>query len=836
MTNSRYPRQGHPLVPFMLRDLYPETLADLDETAWQQFSPEECQGFAERVIEHARASLAAIREQAGAKFLPAPPLGLELDDLDVEVRTYRCLEHLGLNRCLQNLQSFTVNDLLAVKNFGAKSLIDLLTSLEFEQLQSSRGMTRCPGATRVVTPDDSLLSKDDIQIIRECCASGERLPVKLRKRRLPNLPGGFELTRLDLKNRTFNCLEKAGYVVDPQRLGSESLASLLALPAFGRDSLLDLLTSLEPYFIFSEEEDQDRRARADEELIAAAMQLEQTPYVESVKSNDLRFGQLVRVIIADAQNAQVAAERILTGSFVPADPVATTLQIRQLIQGIKTSLGLKLEDELLSLIRRARSERNSEIFIRRFGLGGEPISTLQELADEYGMTRERVRQICDKVSRLVEGKRPFAPVLDQALKLVACLVPAVATDVEEKLIVEGITNKDFRLESLQSAAALLGREVTFSITEVGAQRAVTAVDAAYSAKKVLSIAQRTIRHWGVATIEDVVARASERTSLPPAVVRSIVTGQTDFRWLDEANGWFWLRSISDNRLLNQVRKVLSVGELVDIAELRAGVCRHHRMEGIAPPQHVLVRLCRQVPWCRVEESAVRAEPPLDWRETLGDTEQLLTEILKANGQVMSRERLEAESLERGTNRTTFYAYLNYSPIITRYTRGVYGLRGARVPKDTLDSLIQATPRGRVLKHYGWVSDSQPWVGYELSESVVTRGACNVPAELSEVLQGEFRLSASDGAPIGTLSFNGSQGWGLKAFFKRKGGEPGDYLALLFDLQARTVIARLGDENVVEELQASDDGPLGEHSAPDDHADEHDASMEGFLQRMGWGGG
>lgn len=831
MTNSRYPRQGHPLVPFMLREIFPENLADLDETAWQRFSVEECRSFAERVIAHARASLSVIREKVGARLLPAPPVGLELGDLELEVRTYRCLEGLGLVRNFQNVQSFTINDLMAVKNFGAKSLIDILTSLEYELLQSSLGVVRESEVAQADYSEANLLSKEEIQTIRECFASGERLPLRLRKRRIPNLPEGLELTRLDLKNRTYNCLEKADFIKSPQRLSEESIVSLMALPAFGRDSLLDLLTALEPYFIFSKE-DKERHVKAEEELVAVARQLEQTPYVELIKSNDLRFGQFIRAIGANAQNAQMIAESILAGTYVPADPVATTLQIRQLIEGIKASLRLKLEDELVSLIVRPRSERNLEIFIRRFGLHGEPISTLQELADQFGMTRERVRQICDTLERTVEGKQPFAPMLDQALKLVGRELPGIASEIEEKLIAEGITKKTFQLESLQSAAALLGREVSFSIAEVGAQRAVTAVEASHSAKKVLSIVRRTIRHWGVATMEDVIAQTSERTSFSPDVVKGIITGQTDFRWLDEANGWFWLRSISDNRLLNQIKKVLSVGERVDIAELRAGVCRHHRMEGIAPPQHVLVKLCRQVPWGRVEENTVRAEPPFDWRQTLADTEQILTEILKAHGPVMSRERLEVESLARGINRTTFYAYLNYSPIITKYTRGIYGLRGVRVPLGVLDSLIRATPRGKVLRNYGWMGDSQLWVGYELSESVIGRGACNVPAELSDFLQGEFRLCASDGTHIGTLSFNGSQGWGLKAFFNRKGGEPGDYLALLFDLPAHTVIARLGDENVVAELQLSDE-ILRDESGTVKDSNEEDASLEGFLQRMGW---
>jgi hypothetical protein len=96
-----------------------------------------------------------------------------------------------------------------------------------------------------------------------------------------------------------------------------------------------------------------------------------------------------------------------------------------------------------------------------------------------------------------------------------------------------------------------------------------------------------------------------------------------------------------------------VADEIDIGELRAGVRRHHRMEGIAPPQRVLLELCRQLNWCHVEDRAVRASAPLDWRAILSETEQIMADILKASGPAMQRERFEEECLARGLNRTTF---------------------------------------------------------------------------------------------------------------------------------------------------------------------------------------
>jgi hypothetical protein len=41
---------------------------------------------------------------------------------------------------------------------------------------------------------------------------------------------------------------------------------------------------------------------------------------------------------------------------------------------------------------------------------------------------------------------------------------------------------------------------------------------------------------------------------------------------------------------NQVEKILSACKRIHVCELRAGVSRHHRREGFAPPQRVLLQL------------------------------------------------------------------------------------------------------------------------------------------------------------------------------------------------------------------------------------------------------
>src|SRR5262249_770130 len=123
-------------------------------------------------------------------------------------------------------------------------------------------------------------------------------------------------------------------------------------------------------------------------------------------------------------------------------------------------------------------------------------------------------------------------------------------------------------------------------------------------------AERTCSRWTVMSVVDLEARCrSQGTALDQEVLRHIVETIANFGCLDATHTWFWIRS-ARSRLLNQVQKILAVSPRISLAELRAGVARHHRMDGFAPPRHVLAALCCEVGGCRVVGDQVAADPGL----------------------------------------------------------------------------------------------------------------------------------------------------------------------------------------------------------------------------------
>jgi hypothetical protein len=467
-----------------------------------------------------------------------------------------------------------------------------------------------------------------------------------------------------------------------------------------------------------------------------------------------------------------------------------------------------LEEELVSLLPATTSDRNREIVKRRYGWDGDGGQSLQDVADEHGITRERVRQICERTARWHTA--PQAPVLDRALEFVARRAPASANFLEAELVDQGITSSRFALEGLSDTAKALGRALPFVLSTVGGQRFAVPITSVEAPDVVRQRARLTVSRWGAVTIEEVVARSAEvlTCAISQDFVREVLTNDPNFQWLDEGSGWFWVSDVPRNRLLNQIRKVLSVAERIDVTDLRRAVGRSHRMKGVTPPRRVLLELCKRLPGYRVEGSTVIADPPLDWGEVLGDTDEAFALALKEEGPVMQRMRLEELCLGLGMNRHTFWVYLEYSPIVTRLARGVYSLVGAEVPPGVVESLTPRVNRaGRVLLDHGWTSDGKVWLSYRVNEGMIGSGVVSVPAGMRKFVSGEFRLVGEDGDQEGTFVARNASAWGLGPLIRRRGAEAGDYLLVLLDLKAGLATCQIGEETLLDSVATTQDADV-----------------------------
>ena len=334
---------------------------------------------------------------------------------------------------------------------------------------------------------------------------------------------------------------------------------------------------------------------------------------------------------------------------------------------------LTLERELRDLLG---TGRNARIAARYYGFDGRGGGSLQTVGNEIGLTRERVRQIVIGASEPLNTGRPVSPTLDRTIAFVIDHMPAAAGEIEAELRSQRLTSGLFRLEGVLKAAELLGRRPPFSITEVKGERLVHARDIP-SVDAIVRVARRLISLWGMATISNVVAKMRK---VEPAcdgnLVVSALACLRGFRWLDQSADWFWLSDSPNNRVLNRMRKILSVANPINISELRAGVGRDYRMKGFLPPKGVLLEFCRQASGLRVNDEAVKAEPAVNSDDALSQVEKDIARILSEHGGTMAASEFRSACLGRGVIRTTFYHCMEYSPIISKRAGGLYSLIGS----------------------------------------------------------------------------------------------------------------------------------------------------------------
>ena len=148
---SRYPRPGDRIAPTTLRqvllDPVPRHLAvgtavsgrklcDLDATVWEALDPLTIARLAEIIVERVAAGCA--RKVLHQRHFPRPPEGMKLVDLRLEHRTHLCLAREGFEEHPEVLGDHTIGEILAIRAFGPRCLVDLLSSLETVLAKHSR--------------------------------------------------------------------------------------------------------------------------------------------------------------------------------------------------------------------------------------------------------------------------------------------------------------------------------------------------------------------------------------------------------------------------------------------------------------------------------------------------------------------------------------------------------------------------------------------------------------------------------------------------------------------------------------------------------------------------
>lgn len=407
-------------------------------------------------------------------------------------------------------------------------------------------------------------------------------------------------------------------------------------------------------------------------------------------------------------------------------------------------------------------QRLADIFALRYGVDGEANTTLRVIGERYGLTRERIRQIVEKMADRSNRLALKTPFIDRLTHEIKQHLPATVESLDHTF--RDLLGESLSIESVNRfCREILGRNIV-AMTDRPADMTLswspTVIDPEnHNADRIRVIrdtSMRMIRSCGAAQLFFVAGAAGEILGsgvLPSDVERDcrMIPG---FEWLCEKDGWFWYGEAKENRLISVAIKILAAaGQRVDAEEILAGFVRSRRgyyepdkarPYFIEPPLQVVVEvLCRTKGVKKIQYDDFYLEPAIPAETVLSESEAAVYRLMSANGNIASRHTLNAQLVENGQVKfMALQVSLNNSPIYRHIDRGVFALRGAPLSASSLKD-AQESVGGEAAKTIPMSERDQ--TGYfhvdcELSEYMVKNRFWAVPSKMARLMtDGEYAL-------------------------------------------------------------------------------------------------
>lgn len=211
------------------------------------------------------------------------------------------------------------------------------------------------------------------------------------------------------------------------------------------------------------------------------------------------------------------------------------------------------------------------------------------------------------------------------------------------------------------------------------------------APQIVRMASRQAWSFGAASLAGLAAAAGDRgKSLSDAQAReALAHGGAEF--LDD--DWFWLPGRRRSRLCTLTCRILVVASPLDVATIRAGVCRTHprSLAALIPPTDVMEAFYRANPRFAVDpQRRVRSADLLDDTTELSRTDQIFVEALRSSWTgILDDESFHDACLARGMTTRTFNARAAKSAVLDHPVDDVWCLRGTRISPITAAALRHA---------------------------------------------------------------------------------------------------------------------------------------------------
>lgn len=527
-----------------------------------------------------------------------------------------------------------------------------------------------------------------------------------------------------------------------------------------------------------------------EELQDIAERVLAQPWLADVSLQDLRFGYPGPGTLPEWLGEQLLEDPVsdFAASLLHKLDAAARMTAAEEAHALTLAAG----EECLPRMNPEAADRWPAMFLARHISPQGTGKTLVEIGNEHGLTRERVRQICEAFEKVLQQSEAVSPALDRALAAVARTAPCGVDDANEQLA--RFIGEGAGVESLIAWGQTLGRN------DVGIQchrvrrrlrgqlvdtTIVERADALPWVKPLIKHVSRDTSMFGCTNVLRVAGLLALRQGVAPGqeAIEAAVEASAVFRWLDKERGWFALGESDGSSVATRVRKIMAVAhDHVGADEIAAALAsddmliyRETQSLGLAvPPVHVLRELFRTWSWLKVvQKGRFAAGEAFDASAVLSEAEQLAVEVIEQHDGVACRFELR-EAIEAKLQFTdvAVSAMLGSSPIFDRLEHGLYRLIGRRVGNAAVNS-ARVRMRMKAALHAGPhpLADENEFL-LRVTEAALKNEQYSVPSRFRGQLAGRrVFFQGASGQPVGEARVSQSGALrGLNSVFTPRAGD------------------------------------------------------------------
>ena len=689
---------------------------------------------------------------------PSPPSAdSDISTLHLSARAFNALDGAGIRR-VSDLLPLSDEELLSILNLGQTSLDEI---------------------------HGALLPFKEPDTLGEMCGISDSLLEYIGEYRVSSL--------LDLSVRARHCLSSAG-IRTVRELLTWTGEELLHLRNFGTDSLSSVRRVLQ------------RLANGDIDLVVAEMHvpLEKRGLplaleclsrpIEDLELPDYLLDAFILGDIKEIRQLLALTEYELIDmtmdSHVLAILAASLTRWRSPPRSVR---------EVFERCTETLSDRQKDIVSKRWGIFDGDRKTLEEMGQEYNLTRERIRQIEAKALIKLHRTRARRQGLEMVRHVVeiadSCTEIATSRlDLLKHLQEVGIGATDEELRMIQFFIDIGWVEVPAGL-QIDMHSPFPVLRGKQQFAEVLRLALKHARNRGAAYLQAIAAELG----FPVDECREILRGGP---LVEASSDWFILPQALPPFLTNVRLMHAYCGDRLALRFIRSGLrkqaVRHAYYQGMPlPPSEVIGAALATLPEFHVGAGFVNWKRPegLDAELELPGSTQVLISLFDAKGPVLSYPEIHQGILAAGLSTPTVSAVLRQSPLVRKLEFGLYARAGTDISWEQVQEArtrrASRVSAGSVLKY---VRDGS----IQLELNVGGFGVSGVISSSHlDRLDGRWGL-ATGGTAKGTLTIRNNFAYGLGPAFTALDVRTGDRIRLSFDVRERVVdielVARAGNAN------------------------------------------